>query len=351
MSRKKNKSLITDSMLGALIAIIAVILAFAIILSVFLVAAKPFSGKEQDTNDPTTNSGTDSKNPYVQSIKLPAIAVTDSTKQISADSINSDFALVYNVTDNEVVASRKSETVMYPASMTKVMTLIVVMESIETEAEMNEVITIDEELYNTSASEKWSGFGFKAGETLTVKDLIYAMILQSDNIAAVSLARHVAGTEAAFVTLMNKKATEMGLSSKTTLFQNCTGMHHSLHYTTCKDMTTIMYYAMNNTFCAEVLRAKSYTPSDNFRNGQGIKFWHSFLTTGNGSLQDGKIQPNTAEIIAGKTGFTEKDTSGQCLVSYAKGKNGKDYIIVTGKAESYTLRLEDTLYLYNTYAK
>lgn len=350
MSRKKQ-SLISDSMLGALIAIIAVILVFAIILSVFLVAAKPFSDKEDDTNDPTPSGGTDSNNPFVQPIKLPTISVTNQTKQISADSIDSEFAFVYNVTDNTVIASRKSETVMYPASMTKVMTLIVVMENIKSEAEMNEVITIDEELYNMSASEKWSGFGFKAGDTLTVKDLIYAMILQSDNIAAVSLARHIAGTEAAFVTLMNKKAEEMGLSSKTTLFQNCTGMHHSLHYTTCKDMTTIMYYAMHNTHCADVLRAKSYSPSSNFRQGQNITFWHAFLTTGNGSLQDGKIQPNTAEIIAGKTGLTEKDTSGYCLVSYAKGKDGKEYIVVTGKSESYTLRLEDTLYLYNTYAK
>lgn len=353
MLKHKSNSLITNSMLGALTAIIAILLVFAIILSVFIVAAKPFSSKDDSDGKSDGDKGNTSTDtyPFYQNFKIPKLSITDKTQQISADSINSEHAIVYNLTDNTVIASRKSETIMYPASMTKVMTLIVVTENIKNEAEMNTTVTISEELYNTSSSERWSGFGFKAGETLTVKDLIYAMILQSDNIAAVSLARHIAGSEAAFVSLMNQKATDMGLSSKTTLFQNCTGMHHSLHYTTCKDMATIMSYAMKNTFCAEILKTKSYKPSENFRPGQGITFWHAFLVNGNGGLQDGKIQPTTAQIVAGKTGFTEKDTSGQCLVSYAKGNDGKEYIIVTGKAESYTLRLEDTLFLYNTYAK
>ncbi len=328
-------------MLGALTAIVCMLVIFGILLSVFIIAARPFSssngGFGGGKNDKETY-------PFRQNISFSVPDFADDAMTINSGDINSEKAVVLNVTDNTIIASRQSSQIIYPASMTKVMTLIVVFENLKNESSLNEVITISEDVVEKMEAEGSSGFGLKAGERLTVKDLIYVMILQSDNIACEALARYIAGSDSAFVAMMNEKAKEMGLSTSTTLFQNCTGLHHQYHYTTCKDMAAIMSYAMQNTFCAEVLTAKSYAPSNNFRPGDGCTFWNAFLVHG---INDGKTQPNTAEMTAGKTGFTDEAKS--CLVSFAKGDDGKEYVVVTAKAESTATRLNDHLYLYNTY--
>ena len=94
----------------------------------------------------------------------------------------------------------------------------------------------------------------------TVKDMIYNLMLKSDGIAAMALADYIAGSERAFVDLMNEKAAELGLEK--TQFKNPTGIHEKYHLTTAKDMAIIMMYAMKNPFCADVLSALSYTNSD-----------------------------------------------------------------------------------------
>ncbi len=344
MSKRYNQKLISGTMLGALTAIIAILLVFAILLSVFIIIAKPFSSDGNKTND--NNKDNNYSYPFRQEINFSIPGFASGSATITKEDINSEKAVVMNLTDNTIIASRQSSQMIYPASMTKVMTLIVVFENLKNESSLNDVITISEEIVSKMEAAGSSGFGLKAGEKLTVKDLIYVMILQSDNIACETLAEYIAGSSAAFVSMMNEKAEKLGLSSSTTLFQNCTGLHHQYHYTTCKDMAAIMSYAMQNTFCAEVLTAKSHVPSKNFRPGDGCTFWNKLLVH---DLQEGKIDADTATILAGKTGFTDYETSGQCLVSFAKGNDGKEYIVVTAKAQSAPARFDDHLYLYNTY--
>jgi D-alanyl-D-alanine carboxypeptidase (penicillin-binding protein 5/6) len=146
--------------------------------------------------------------------------------------------------------------------MTKVMTLIVIAENLKSAAELDKVLTIEHERGSNS------GYGFNVGEKLTVKDLIYAAILQSDGVACLTLADYIAGSEANFVKLMNEKAAELGIGD-TTLFQNCTGLHHQYHYSTCRDIAIMMAYAMQNPLCTSVLTSLKYVPSDNFRPGDG----------------------------------------------------------------------------------
>lgn len=345
MAGNYNKKLISNGMLGALVAIIALLLVFAILLSVFIIVAKPFSkGGAEGSGNKNGESY-----PFRQQFNFSVPSFSSDAVAISSADIKSERAAVLNLTDNQIIASRQSENIIYPASMTKVMTLIVVYENITSESDLNKVLTISETVQKAMEAEESSGFGLKAGDKLTVKDLIYDMILKSDNIACVTLAEYISGSEAEFVKLMNQKARDMGLEESKTLFQNCTGLHHRYHYTTCKDMATIMSYAMKNTFCAEILTAKSYKPSNNFRPGDGCTFWNSFLVTDNYGLKDGKVQPKTAKILAGKTGYTPE--SGSCLVIYAKGNNGKEYIVVTSNATTPATRLEDHLYLCNTYIK
>ena len=292
---------------------------------------------ELDTSSGHTEHPVIENYPFKQDIELPLPEFKEGNNEISG--INSANAVIYDVTDNEIVAYKKSQTIIYPASLTKVMTLIVVYENLPSEESLNDVLTI-----NIPRGEH-SGYGFEMGEKLTVKDLIYAAILQSDGVACITLAEYIAGSEAKFVQMMNAKARELGLSENTTLFQNCSGLHHQYHYSTAYDMAVITAYAMKNTFCANVLTALSYKPSDNFRPGEGCTFWHGFL---HNRLNDGSIQPTNATIKGGKTGWTGAD-SGYCITSFAQGKNGHTYVVVTAKAESWATAVDDTINIYKNY--
>lgn len=344
-TNKREISLNRASLNLILVIIVAVILMLAILLTLLaitLVARTNSSDITDSPKNPGTNLPQGESYPLkVEGITINIPDVSEAKNTISADLINSSNALLYDMTANEIVASRQGGQLIYPASLTKVMTLIVVTENIKSESALDEVLTV-----NVPIGEH-SGYGFSAGEKLTVKDLIYAAVLQSDGIACIMLAEYIAGSEQAFVDLMNKKAREMGLSEQTTLFQNCTGLHHSYHYSTCHDMAVIMAYAMKNPFCASILTSLSYRPSDNFRPGQGAIFWHGLL---HNHLADCKKQPSNATISGGKTGWTGKE-SGYCFVTYAKDKSGHEYVLVTAKAESFAESTNDTITIFNTYLK
>lgn len=341
-----NKKILSNGMITAIITIILLVIVFAITLAVFMIVDKPFGGQaEEKPSEPKADY------PFKQEINFSVPVMPEDSVAISVSDINSEKALVLNASENKILASRQGSQMIYPASMTKVMTLIVVYENLKTEASLKDVLTISAEVQNDMVAAGSSGFGLKAGEKLTVEDLINVMILQSDNIACVTLAQYIAGSEAEFVKLMNAKVREMGLldgdaeNNPSTLFQNSHGLHHQYHYSTCYDMASIMAYAMKNTFCANVLTSLKYKPSDNFRPNDGITFYNAFLVHG---INEGKISPKNATFIAGKTGST--DEAGKCLVSVAKGKDGKQYIVVTSHAPTIQERLDDHLYLYNTYA-
>ncbi len=334
----KKEACIDDTSLNLLLAIIAAILVVTVTLSVFLVILRVTGSTDLDSI--STSAG--GEYPYrTEGIEIAFPSSDEAKHGIPDDLVNSNNAILVDVTDNTVVASRLGSQMIYPASMTKVMTLIVVYENLKNEDALNEVIEVKKEYGENS------GYGFKIGEKLTVKDLIYAAVLRSDGVACLTLADYIAGSEADFVKLMNEKAADMGIGD-TTLFQNCTGLHHKYHYTTCHDMAVIMAYAMKNPHCAKVLTSLKYNPSDNFRPGDGCTFWHGLL---HDRLADGQTQPNTAKILGGKTGKTELDTSGYCIVAYAKGNDGHYYISVTAKADSWIANVDDMLNIYNEYVK
>lgn len=339
----KKEARIDDASLNLLLVIIATLMLAVIILTAFVIITR-VAQKNDKGNAPDNQQHTESTEEYpfrIEDIEINIPASSSAKNTISDELINSSAAILIDTTANEVVASRQGSQIIYPASMTKIMTLIVVAENLKSEEDLDDVITITRE-YNGN-----SGYGFKVGEKLTVEDLIYAAILQSDGVACLELAEYISGSEIDFVKLMNRKAEELGIST-TTLFQNCTGLHHQYHYSTCHDIATIMAYAMKNPFCANVLSSIKYKPSDNFRPGDGCTFWHTLI---HNHLSDGNVQPSHAEILGGKTGLTEKDTSGYCVVAFAKGDNGHDYITVTAKAESWVANIDDILNIYNEYVE
>ncbi len=346
--KEKIKKLIVidDGTLNIIMVLIAAILAILIITGVYFLTVNLAS----EPQSPTTDVGSkpvsgNSKYPFKQNISLALPGYREDSATISGT--NSEFSALLDMTTGEIVASRRSTATIYPASMTKIMTLIVVYENLPSEKSLDEVLTISAEIG------EHSGYGFKPGEKLTVKDLIYASILQSDGVACVTLAEYVAGSEAAFVRMMNDKVRELGLldgdpeNHPSTNFTNCSGLHEQYHFSTAYDMSVIMAYAMKNTFCAEILTSLSHKPSDNFRPGEGCTFWHSFL---HNRLNDGTLQPTTAEIKGGKTGWTGEE-SGYCVASFAQGNNGHKYVLITAKAESWVAAVDDALNIYKNYAK
>lgn len=326
-----------------IVILIAVILLLAILtayLTITLVARGKTTEKDSSRLPSIIQSG---DRPYkVDGITVSIPKSEEAKHAIDGDSINSTSAFLYDVTSNEVIASRQGEKLIYPASMTKVMSLIVIVENLASEGALNETFTVTQEMYDRKISEGHSGDFHTVGETMTVKDAIYSFILDSDGMLGIGLAKYIAGSEVAFVNLMNEKAKEMGLEN--TLFQNCTGMHHKYHYTTCRDMATIMAYAMQNPLCAEILSRKVYKTTTSVYSS-GITFYHDLLVT---RFERQPVNFNSVEIVAGKTGWTGND-SGYCVVSYAKGDNGHSYILVTAGAQQKLSEIIDMATIYNQY--
>ena len=266
---------------------------------------------------------------------------------IPADSLYSTHAALADVTTGEIIASRKADEAIYPASMTKVMTLIVVVENLPSEACLKEEITISQSVYQAMVNEGSSGIGLEAGERITVESLLYALMLKSDGIAACELARYVAGSEEDFVELMNQKAEKMGLSN--THFENPTGLHHPNHKSTAREIASIMAYAMNMKLCRKVLLTQSYTAPCVGVDGKKFSYnlYHNLIVT-----QFEKIpvnQPDDVKVAAGKTGYTPE--SKFCLVTYAESADGHGYVCVTAEGDSYNACIADYITIYNTYAK
>ncbi len=336
-------------------ALLAVIIAIMLILTLaFFIVAK-LSGADakkadddQKTEDTEENTPTVNNNPYYQEISnfFPDyLSEEDGYKDLANAGLNSPNVALVDVSANKIIASSKSKTQIYPASLTKVMTLIVVFENLTSPEQLNEKITISEEVVTKMNEAQSTSYPLRTGDVLTVEELLYSVIMYSDGIACVTLAEYISGTEADFVKLMNAKATEMGLQN--TNFKNCTGLHDKYHYSSCQDIAAIMMYAMKNPYCANIMTAQSFAFGSHFRpNDQ-----YGPYTMYNQPLHEKKFtQPETIKVTAAKTGYTGPE-SGYCFVSYGKDKNGKAYILVTAGATSDEARRNDTITIYDTYTK
>lgn len=234
--------------------------------------------------------------------------------------VNANFMILVDSDSNLIVAEKNGETRMNPASMTKVMTLLVACEHL---TDLTEKVEITQDIVDYVQREGASNCGFKAGEKVSVQDLLYGLILPSGADAALALVRHIAGSEAQFVNLMNQKAKELGISD-TTHYTNCTGLYGADHYTTAKDMALVMKYAAADPYASAVLATRNYTTGVSNKHSKGVSFSNLFL-----KRIDGQESGGTAMMA--KTGYISK--AGNCAVSYFTSASGRHYICVTGKTQ------------------
>ncbi len=243
--------------------------------------------------------------------------VSDENSVPMDDEIKSKYAVMVARSDGRIIASREADTRIYPASLTKVMSLIVAVENAES---LDETIVFTNDMISPFYEQNASLAGFVEGEEINLKDLLYGMILVSGADATEGVVRVIAGNEESFVSMMNAKAKELGL--KDTHFVNAVGLHDKDHYSTCNEMAVILDHALNDETCREILSTYKYTTAVTEQNPEGIE-----LTSNIQSRMEGG-ESEVARIHGGKTGYTE--AAGNCLASFAKAySDGEEYVIVT----------------------
>ena len=182
------------------------------------------------------------------------VEVSDTTDYINSENVLSTYALLVNLDNGTAVASKEGTVRINPASMTKILTLLVAAEHI---TDLDDTFEMTQAIGDFVYSHDCSAVGFSVGEKLTIRDLLYGTILPSGGDAAMCLAEYVAGSQEAFVDMMNDKLSELGLSD-TAHFTNCIGIYNEDHYCTLMDMAMILKAAEENNLCHEVLSARVY---------------------------------------------------------------------------------------------
>ncbi len=287
----------------------------------------------QGTNEPEEAETTEPKENKVYQFEE-----TSNTVNIYSEEVFSTNAILVDVNTDEIVAVRGAYDRISPASMTKVLTVLVAAEAIE-KADLDDTFTMTLEITDYAYINDCSYVGFLDGEVVTVRDLFYGTVLPSGGDAAVGLATYVAGSHEAFVDMMNAKLEELGLSDSAH-FTNCVGLYDDNHYCTVYDMAVIMDAAMENELCREVLSAHTYTTTPTTQHPEGIEISNWFLRR----IED----KDTGGLVVGaKTGYVVE--SGNCGVSYEEYADGKPYICVTANAHSSWRCIYDHVEIYNRY--
>lgn len=236
---------------------------------------------------------------------------TAETKTMNGE-VFSNYGIFIDLETDTVLAERNSSAVINPASMTKILTILTAAEALG-EERLDEAVTVSKEATEYSFVNECSNAGFEAGETVTVRDLFYGTILPSGGEAAAELAVFTSGSMEEFVSQMNRKAEELGLSD-TAHFTNCAGLYDENHHCTVYDMAMILEAALDNPFCREVLSARTYTTSPTTEHRRACCFLTGFCGGLRIRIQAERysaprqdmwfsraaVQPATANLTAGK---------------------------------------------------
>ena len=235
----------------------------------------------------------------------PALALAQSTEETKTLDLEiySSAAVLVDVQSGTVLAEKNPDAKIYPASMTKIMTLLVAAENLpDLDATFTMTQAIIDPIYLAGASMA----GFVDGETVTMLDLLYGAVVPSGAEATQALAQAVAGSEDGFVALMNEKAQELGMEHSS--FANSNGLDDEQHYSTARDMAKLARAALENETLMRIASTRSVTIG------------------GRTMTNHNKLLRYVDGCLGLKTGYTK--AAGRTLVSCAE-KNGQRLIAVT----------------------
>lgn len=249
------------------------------------------------------------------------LLVTIQPVQAKEIQLFSKYYYLYDRSNEMVYLDEKSDEKIYPASMTKILTVSLALDKI---TDIHQKVTITSQDIDGLLALQATTAGFYVGEQVTYEDLLYGALLPSGADACQALSRLTYGSTKQMVAAMNQKVKSLGLTHSH--FQNVTGLHDDNHYTTVKDMARILNHALSNKEFVKVFNAREYTSSSN----------HHWIS----SLQRGKEYKgiDISHIDGGKSGFTDEaqltfastmtiDHHQLILVTaYAKGQHSQNHV-------------------------
>lgn len=227
---------------------------------------------------------------------------------------------VFNITTKEVLYNQDMFARLYPASTTKILTAYIIIK----DCNLGDIVTVSKSA--ADQAEDSSTCGLKAGDCVTVLDLLYGLMLHSGNDAAEALAEYHSGSIEAFAEVMTAEA--HGLGATNSQFKNPSGLPDKEHYTTVYDMYLIFNEAIKQEKFVEII-STNVKPVI-YTNASGSTVERSFYNSNR--YRTGNVKtPEGFEVIGGKTGTTYD--AGYCLVLYSKNPNGEDIISIVFKAD------------------
>ncbi|MDD4366620.1 MAG: D-alanyl-D-alanine carboxypeptidase [Eubacteriales bacterium] len=249
--------------------------------------------------------------------------------------INARSAVLVDARSGNILFEKEADKRLYPASCTKILSVIVVIEN----AELTDIVTVSNNAVMKGMSHRGAHIALRPGERITVEDALYGALLVSANDCIIALGEHVAGSEKAFVEMMNKKAAELGMNDSH--FANTCGLFHKEHYSSAGDLAIAMSYAVKNETFVKILGTpKHVVPKSNkcdekrylYNNHRMIRF-HSFEYEG---------------VVGGKKGYITESKFN--LVTYVK-RDDMDLIAVVMKGSSSDNNCKDTIKMFDHYYK
>lgn len=250
----------------------------------------------------------------------------------------SPYIYVMNRETKEVVYEQKEASKAFPASLTKLMTVLVALEEIE---DLSSPATVDYTTYHEMIIENSSMAGFAPNEVVTYEDLLYGSILSSGGEAANSLAINISGNLEDFVDVMNVKATELNMDD--THFTNPEGLHDEDQYTTASDIAKLLDYALENDTFKELFTSPTYLTLPTPKHPEGINLRSTIFEHLDSSNQKG------FEILGGKSGTTYKAGQNWATLGLVEGN---EYLTIVMGAPLKDLshpdraQIKDTLAIY-----
>lgn len=246
----------------------------------------------------------------------------------NVDSRYMSVRLINEDQTTEELFQKNGDAIMYPASMTKVMTVYVAMLHL---LDLEQSITIMASDLAGLSEMGASVAGFRVNDELTVKDVLYGSMLSSGADASRALARVISGSESAFVELMNETAQQLGLDS--THFVNSTGLHDENHHSTTNDLIKLMEVVLTIPTLKEMISTMEYTTTKGHRLTNSLVAYSEI-----GGHEIG-------HIVGGKTGWTPE--AGYCLLSFSQLDN-KIVVIASGDGFDYGGQLKDHNTIYTS---
>jgi D-alanyl-D-alanine carboxypeptidase (penicillin-binding protein 5/6) len=267
--------------------------------------------------------------PYATKTDKSQFVATSGGTSLSGLNINSDYAILVKLSDMSTLAYQNADEAIYPASMTKIMTVITALDYIE---DLDDVYVVTRRVLSAvpydASTASLAIYLDNGDDKVTVRDLLYGISYRSGADSVICLLDYFNLSLEGFVEVMNKKAEEIGL--KDTHFGGAIGMDAEENQTTCRDMAAILAYAMENEYARELFSGGKH-PLDLM---EGYSYYHSTLDTllGNMYTNAESVLGANYTILAAKSGLETK--AGYCLASYIKNDTtGELFVLVTAHAD------------------